>query len=216
MIIECAELISENNDRISIGGCFIGDTVEQATECLGNYEGPDKIADGVLQSWLDVDLMWPRHVLKNLFDAKINCYYEPEAGDGVKSLTIEGDNLSRYPYIVVAEIEQKIDTIVRNSSFTYTTPELNPDFPVNYISIESPYCELEFIWRKKFHHKNKTFEILVGRNSKDLLGTPYDKKFLLGRVKRKIAMRLSKYDDELTEAEIKEEALNYGLKETDL
>ncbi len=213
MIIECAELISEKDGRISIGGCFIGDTVEEATRCLENYEGPNKIANGVLQSWLDVDLMWPRHVLKNLFDAKINFYYDPTTNEGIKKIEIEGDNLSKYPYIVVAEIEQKIDTIVRNSSFTYITPELNPDFNINYISIESPCCELEFLWRKKTHPKDKKFEIIVGPNSKDLLGTAYDKNILLGRVKRKLAMKLSKYYKEMTEAEIKEEALKYGLKE---
>ncbi len=215
MIIKCADLIKEDTGRISIGGCNIDDTVEQACKCLNNYAGADKLADGVIISWLDVDLMWPRHVLKDLYDAKICCYYDPSAKEGIKLIKIEGNNLDLYPYTVIAEIEEKFDEIARNSSFAYTTPHLNPDFPINYISIKSSLCEMEFIWRKKNHPKDKTFEVIVGPCSENLLGTLYEKRLLLNRIKRKLTVELGKYENELSKLEIKDYAMKFGLTESE-
>lgn len=213
MIIKCANLINEESGKISIGDCFIGDKPEDAITKLESYSRVFKDNKGEIRCWLDIDLMWPKHVIsdKDVFDASIYCTYDPYSDDGLIELRLSMNCSDNYPYHTLAEFQEKLDLIAKSSYFEYTTPVISPKSSVGYISIESSLCEYELMWNKKGHKGNKYIEAIVTPNFNTMVDSPFEMEMMISKIKRKLALELGKYLNELTDSETKEAMKRVGI-----
>jgi len=216
MIIKCANLINEVSGKISIGDCFIGDKPEDAIHKLESYSRVYKDNKGVLRCWLDIDLMWPQHVIsdKDVFDSSIYCTYDSNSDYGLIELLFSINCLDKYPYHTLAEFQEKLDLMAKSPNFEYTTPVISSMSSVGYISIESSSCEYELMWNKKGHEGNKYINAIVTPNSNTIVDSPLGMELLISKSKRKLALELGKYLNELTDSEIKEAIKRAGISDT--
>lgn len=213
MIIKCANLINEESGEISIGDCFIGDKPEDAIHKLDSYSRVYKDNKGVIRCWLDIDLMWPRHIIsdKDVLDASIYCTYDPNSDDGLIKLRLSMNCYDNYPYHTLAEFQEKLDLMAKSSCFEYTTPVISPKSSVGYISIENSLCEYELMWNKKGHKGNYYIDAIVTPNSNTIVDSPFEMELLISKSKRKLALELGKYLNELNDSEIKEAMKRVGI-----
>ena len=166
MIIHCSELIKEESGNISIGNCYIGDDSDKAVNELCMYSRVDK-SEGRLSCWMDVDLMWPRNVLadKDVFDASIYCTYNFKTDNEICQIELEMRCFRDYPFHLIAEFQDKLDLMTRNSIFEYRSPNPDPESMLNNVSIVSKYCVCELIWTKKEYDGDYFVKVFLTPNS---------------------------------------------------
>ena len=213
MKIKCSELIKDEGGKISLGDCFIGDNPEIATKKLENYSRVEA-KDCRLHCWLDIDLMWPRHVVddKCVYDPSIYCTYDPKSNNGLRKMELEMMCLDAYPYHTLAEFLEKIDSMSKKDYFEETTPVVNPKSELDYISIASKYCEYELIWTKKDYQGGYFIDARITPNSNNMLHTPFDKDLLIDKFARKLAVEIGKMPRDLNSSELKEAMHRAGIE----
>jgi hypothetical protein len=119
--------------------------------------------------------------------------------------------ISGYPFITIADFEEKIDKWAGLQLFKKSDFTVHPKLNKNEIYLEGKKCEIELQWSKKDEHKNMYVLIRVLPPIYTNDGTVFNLNAAIERSKKKLALELGKEIDELTESEIQEAYYRTGI-----
>lgn len=203
--MKCIDFIKEESGRIFIGNCEINEDPKSANEKLQYLR--DSARDETYLGNSDIDYV---NCSKIIEDSKIcslkilsdHCFFRSYVIREMR-LCIRGQ-MDEYPYHVIADFEDFIDSVSRSPLFRSTTTAVHPQSYYNYISIESPYCELEVIWSKKNYTGIFFLDVILTPSHNNLGDLVYDKELVLNKNARRMGLKLGKSIKDLADSELEE------------
>lgn len=165
--MKCIDLVEEMEGIVSIGGCTLGEEVRISKIKLSQLSNRIKEKDGSLECEMGVTTMkYGQHIDdKNFFWSKIVCHYDYNQDDifpersKVREIEYHMFFNYGYPYITIADFEEKVDEWGNTKHFKNLNFEVHPSLKFNEIYLEGKKSEIELQWSKKAD--NKTMYILL-------------------------------------------------------
>lgn len=210
--MKCIDFIKEENGRIFIGDCEINEEPKRANEKLQRIR--DLVRDETYIGNSDIDYI---NCSKVIEDNKICSLRILSDHSFFRSYVIREmrmyirGEMDEYPYHVIADFEEFIDSVRRSPLYRSTTTALHPLSYFNYVSIESPYCELEIMWSKKNYPGDFFLNVILTPSHYDLKDLVYDKELVLNKNARRMGLKLGKSIKDLTDTELAELYSSAGI-----
>ena len=217
--MRCIDLIEEKDGNVLIAGCRINEDANIAKIKLSQLSSRVNDTETTIACHMDVTTMKYNQQFedKHLGWCKIECQYQTKYDaycnevKVIEKIEFYMTFISGYPFITIADFEEKIDKWAGLQLFKKSDFTVHPKLNKNEIYLEGKKCEIELQWSKKDEHKNMYVLIRVLPPIYTNDGTVFNLNAAIERSKKKLALELGKEIDELTESEIQEAYYRTGI-----
>jgi len=222
--MRCIDLVEEMEGIVSIGGCTLGEENRISKTKLSQLSNRIIEKDGYLECEMSVTTMKYGQLIddKSFFWSKIVCHYDYDQDDIFleRSKVREIEYLMffnyGYPYITIADFEEKVDEWGDTKHYKNLNFEVHPNLKYNEIYLEGKNSEIELQWSKK--EDNKTMYILLRvlppiypENS-----CVFNAGAAIKKSRKKLALKLGKDINNLNDNEFNQACYMYGIPPHDL